>query len=189
MANSAFDLEKLGDYSQDYDHMFFYNLLYDMKIQNIRPRIGYDNEAYEEIAFQLYHDYKTKACNALGYLKEGMDARLLWELRKSGVLLWFMEHHLEFFHGHLDTFTWQEVKEYRSKFLAQCYVDYEDHDWQYFWVIKNALVKEQRDQFLIPGEDLFADGDPNKPDDLGDPIKDAVWYNAPPWIYVPKIQR
>lgn len=190
MAESAFNWELLGDFSQPYDHMFFYNLIEEYHITNLAPPTEYDHPARETLAYQLYWDYKVKLCNALGYIRDGMNARLLWELRKSGVLRNFMgEENKYFFDNHLVTMNDQEIKKCRSKVLIQKFMDYEDHDWQYFWVLKRALTKEQQEDFEIVGEQLFADCDPLKSDDLGDPIRDFVWATAPIPIYTPIIRR
>lgn len=69
----------------------------------------------------------------------------------------------------------------RTTFLFK----YKDKDWQYFWVLRFS----QRDfiKIRIAAETLFADGDPNKPDELGDPVRDLANRIIPVLGYKPKL--
>lgn len=69
----------------------------------------------------------------------------------------------------------------RTTFLFK----YKDKDWQYFWVLRFS----QRDfiKIRIAAETLFADWDPNKPDELGDPVRDLANRIIPVLGYNPKL--
>lgn len=162
---SSFDVKLLHDFTEDNIEMR--DMVQKYKLSNVWDSED-DHSAIDKLNETFYRDYACKLANPKSYLKEGMDARLAVELRKSSVL--YIDDY--FFEAHLEGWTWEEIKLYRSEFLRPHFIDYEDHDWQYYWAAKFSMTHEQFAFFEIVFEDCFADGDPDKPDDLGDPPMD-----------------
>lgn len=189
MNESAFKVELIGDFSRKYTVKDFYKAIFDLHITNVGGYAENDKSCYEAIAFHLYTDYERKICNAFSYLKDGLNARVLWELRKSAALWHYFEdgRFNWFYEEHLESWGVKEIKEYRSKILATKFEDYEDKDWQYFWPAKMSMGTEEAYNFMIDGEPIFADCDPLKPDELGDPIADNAWSVFPVKSYKPKL--
>lgn len=162
--NSYFNVGLLQDYSQGTataDH-----LVEKFKLTNVWDSET-DHSCTDMLNETFYRDFLLQRSNPLSYLREGMNARVAIELRKSSVLT--MDK--DFFEGHLESWTWEEIKQYRSVQLEPHLMDYEDHDWQYYYAARISLPDSKFTDFQIVFEECFADGDPNKPDDLWSVIR------------------
>lgn len=183
----AFDLKAM----QDYDGiMRGFEVVDHFKRLNIK-NINWENEGRYQMFCSIFaDDYNEHRANFLAYAKEGMNARVLWELRKSAILWDFMEGSKDpwFFEGHKEGWNKYQIKEYRSNVLGTKFRDYEDHDWQYFWVIDLWYGRDFAYDYFDP-EMCFEDGDPYKIDDLGDPPRDLAWRIVPVRSYTPKCRQ
>ena len=114
-----------------------------------------------------------------------IDIRTLMELRKSAL----PRLPIEFYQQHPEpTVGWKEIKQYRTSFLKDYYMDYQDENWQYWWVLWSTLGGKQAQNLRFVYEDLVEGGDPRK-DEYGNPLaqyckkitidtakKDGYWY-------------
>lgn len=178
MAECAFDLSVLRDFSKP--HICGYDVVEALERLHVTNLMTEDEEHFHEFCSELCEDYNEHRANFLAYTREGMNARAVWELRKSAILWDFMEGDKDpwFFLGHEAGKSAQEIKEYRSSILIQKFMDYEDHDWQYFWVLETAYSRDFAYEYFDM-EMAFADRDEFKPDDLGDPHMDLAWRLVP----------
>ena len=124
------------------------------KISNICNDGG---ESLYYIADALYFDYKNQTANYEAYIEKGMDARVLMELRKSAIIP--LDTDLYDFHTeHCSCSTISEIKEHRIKWLKNFNSDYQDLDWQYYFLIRHTLRKKSIG-FIFDFEECYADGD------------------------------
>ena len=86
------------------------------KITNI---LDDDGESAYYLAEVLFDDYEVKRCNYEAYIEEGMDARMLMELRKSAVFFIADGDDTYFYTGLKDCNTWQEVRQFRINFFKR----------------------------------------------------------------------
>jgi len=90
------------------------------------------------------------------------------ELRKSAL----PRLPIEFYQQHPEPEAgWKKIKEYRANFLKDYYVDYQDENWQYWWVLWSTLGGTQKENLRFVFEELVIDGDPKK-DNYGNPLAD-----------------
>lgn len=133
-----------------------------------------DTESAEIFCSELCDDYNEHRANYKSFIWDGINARVMWELRKSAILWEFMEGDIDpwFFEAHKKNWDAYDIKHYRSSILSQKFVDYEDHDWQYFWVLRFAkgIPKYVADDYFDM-EKVYIDCDPYKADDLGGSTK------------------
>lgn len=169
MTECAFDLTLINDFSQPMTAIDMANLLREKQVKNIYETET-DHECFANFNSELIKDYWAGRANPASYIREGMNARILWELRKSAILWQFMGDHTNawFFEARQANQGVKEIKEYRASIMRTKFVDYIDKDWQYFWVVYLGVPNWK--DIRIPAETLFADGDLDKPDEFGDPI-------------------
>lgn len=120
------------------------------KITNIA-----DDDSYNFIAEELYYDYIKERANYKAYIKEGMDARILMEVRKSAIIP-LAGQMLRIYDVHSDCETVEDIKAVRTRELKFLNSDYDDADWQYYAVIRYFLrSKSVGVEFNF--EDCYAD--------------------------------
>lgn len=124
------------------------------KVANIERESG---ESLYYIADALYRDYEMGRANYRGYISEGIDARLLMEVRKS-MILNLAQEELNFIGQHKDVNTIEEVKEHRTKFLQRFIPDFTGEDWQLYMVMKYTWKAKAID-IDLDFESCFEDGD------------------------------
>ena len=108
------DLEKKLDFSDssiDFDTVL--NDLYKYQISNILD----DDESVYILADVLYNDYKCHVANYKSYISNGMNARVLMELRKSAILPLEMFGNDEVYKDYVGIETVQDVKNKRIQFF------------------------------------------------------------------------
>lgn len=187
MDECAFDLSLINNFEKVMTAEDMANFLREKHVTNIYET-STDHECFANFNAELVKDYWACRANPESYVKDGINARVVWELRKSAILWDFMDGEKDpwFFEAHKAAWGVKEIKEYRADIMRTKFVDYIDRDWQYFWVTRFGL-KDWKD-IRIDAELLFADGDPDKPDELGDPIRDLAWRLVPVDSYKPKIE-
>lgn len=148
------------------------------KITNI---LDDDGESAYCIVEALYNDYLAQRCNYEAYIEEGMDARMLMELRKSAVFFVADGDDTYFYTGLKDCNTWQEVRQFRINFFKRINPDYEELDWQYYFLVIKLCGKYSKD-FIFDFEECFEDGDWRKQTKIED--YKLAYYNAhvPEWL-------
>lgn len=134
-----------------------------------------DGEASWYICKALYDDYEIGRANYEAYIEEGMNARMLMELRKSAVFFVSEDGNKYFYTGLGVCETWQEVREFRKKYFQQYNEDYQELDWQYYYLVKTVCGKFSKD-FYFDYEACFADGDWRKETKVED--YELGWFNA-----------
>lgn len=127
------------------------------KITNIADDDGY---SLSILATALMKDYECRFSNYEGYAEEGMNARMLMELRKSAILP-FDEHSRDFYRKHGECETVEEVKCLRILEFKKYDGVYYDRNWEYFFLIKQ-LLKKQANGIIFDFEECYADGDWSK---------------------------
>lgn len=140
------------------------------KITNINDDWG---ESLYYITEALRQDYENHWANYEGYIEEGMNARVLMELRKSAILPIDPEWR-EFYTGHCTLETVQEIKKYRAEKLKVLHPEYKDLDWQYYYLLK--YFKRMTDDFMMCFEECYVDGnwmDQTNPQDYKDEMLKA----------------
>lgn len=135
------NISVLTDFSMDLDYDTVCDDLTSVyKITNVY----YDCENLFDLAEALKSDLDGKRANYRAYIFEGIDARLLMELRKSYILdVGRLTE--EFYVGHDGLVTVDAVKDWRIRFFIQYCVDYLDLDWQYNWLSKKFIRGRNRD--------------------------------------------
>ena len=167
-----FNLDTIHEFGSNLEGWQVLEKIRDFGITNLKLE-----EAGEHVlCSELCRDYNEHRANFMSYIRPGMDARVLWEWRKSAVLWNFMEGDKDpwFFKEQDESWGIRDIKDYRSRILATKFVDYEDHDWQYFWVLETAYNRDVAYEYFDM-EQAYLDGDPYKVDDLGDPPADLAW--------------
>lgn len=183
----AFDIKKMTEYQGE---MHGYDIVENLERLKIKNLMKSDKEWYHTFCSELAYDYNERKANFLAYTREGMDARVLWELRKSAILWGFMEGDIDpwFFEGHKEGWGVFDIKAYRSRVLRTKFRDYDDHDWQYFWVLDTAYGRDYAREYF-DAEMCFEDRDEFKVDDLGDPPRDLAWRLVPVSTYEMKCRQ
>lgn len=166
------------DFSKKKEFMDVYDDLESKyKITNI---LDDEDESLYYLAEVLFDDYEVHRCNYEAYIEEGMDARLMMELRKSAVF--FVDGDDTYFYtGLKDCNTWQEVRQFRINFFKRINPDYEELDWQYYYLVLVTCGEYAKD-FIFDFENCFADGDWRKQTTIKD--YKLGYYNAhvPEWL-------
>lgn len=116
-----------------------------------------DEESLWCISEALYDDIDTERANYEGYIKEGMNARLLMELRKNA--LFQMNGDFTKFYNLCNNCTdYKEVIKRRRDFMQKnVFNEYYDYKWQYYFLMKYLLRGKSR-ELNIDFECFFADG-------------------------------
>lgn len=158
LVHNYIDIKKLKDFSKkkDLDDVID-DIVEKYKITNIADD---DGESVVYIAEALYDDYDLEMANYEAYIEEGMDARLLIELRKSACLRMSTDNY-DFYTGHKNLNTAKEVDEYRTKYMQTFNKDYVGLNWQY-WIVIRRFWGAKANYFNVDYESCFADGDYRK---------------------------
>jgi hypothetical protein len=125
------DFNKLCDFS-DTDYLYYDVIMDKLKSYKFK-NIVEDDSVYEELALILLLDYEHKIANFTSYAEEGMDLRMFMELRKSVILPFRKDE--GFILGHRKLDTPEQVKAWRVKCLNPKFLEYEDMDWQLFFIV------------------------------------------------------
>lgn len=121
-----------------------------------------DGESLWELSKALYTDYILKRSNYKAFIEDGMNIRMLMELRKSA-LLPFGESNKYVYEEHRNAETVEDVKNIRINFFSPANSDYKDEDWQYMALVLYYLRPyNQTKDLYISYEDCYADGDMSK---------------------------
>lgn len=152
------DTTKLRNFTEEKTYDSIWEDIEDKyKITNIWDDEG---ESMHYIVEALYEDYIDKLANYESYIEEGMDARLLMELRKSAILN-FDSSLYSFFEGHKNCNTAKEVDEYRTKYIHAINEEYTGEPWKYYYLVLFSIGMFMRG-FCFDYEPCFADGDYRK---------------------------
>lgn len=161
--HSYIDVNKLYDFSE---HLTFEDVSADFDryhIHNIAAEDGsYFNYDYDEFRYYLeealFSDYEAGRINYRAYIEDGMDARLMLELRKSALLRMSHPSLIGFYAAHSQCETVADIKELRIKWLHFLHQDYMDLDWQVYMLI-NWCWGVKGSDIVIDYEDCLNDGD------------------------------
>ena len=168
--HSYINFSRLKDFNKSKDFGDIWDdVQYRYEVRNI-----IDDEGRYYIIQALYDDYRLQRANYEAYIEKGMDARVLMELRKSAILL-LADKYNDFYTGHSECTTVDDIRQYRANYLKFLNIDYADLNWQYYYLVKYNLRGKAKD-FLFDYEDCFDDGDPQKlttPDDYSRDFVDA----------------
>ena len=178
-----FHTDFMYKFQEEYEYEDFRDFLFSFHVMGIKS----DDRTRRNFIGLFYSDYLQERINPFSYLGEitTIDIRTLMELRKSAL----PRLPIEFYQQHPEPKVgWEKIKEYRTNFLKDYYVDYQDENWQYWWVLWTTLGGKQSENLRFVYEDLVIDGDPEK-DWYGDPLadyckkvtidtmkKDGYWY-------------
>ena len=170
--HSYINLHKLRDFRSNKTWGDVWNdLNYTYKIINVYDD---DEESMTYLCNALYQDYEMQLANYEAYIEKGIDARILMELRKSAVL-WWDESFNSFYAEHKYCETVEDIKQVRIKYLKPLCDDYQDLEWQLFYLVHYNVGKKAKD-FLLNFESCFADGDSRlqtNPDDYAEDFVEA----------------
>lgn len=161
----VFDTNLMYDFSIDYSNEDIEALLDSFEITGFLD----DFHTKRMVVGDFYSDYLQKRVNPFSYLSgiSSIDARTLMELRKSSL----PRLPIEFYQNHPEPSDgWREIKRYRAEFLSQFFEDYQDENWQYWWVLRLTIFNKGRESLSFVYEDYLVDGDPEK-DYFQDPIE------------------
>lgn len=135
--HSYIDVNKVKDFSRDIEFMEIYDYVSN-RLKNVAID-EYDDIFAYEIADTLHEDYIRGIANYQSYAEDGMDARMLMELRKSAILPQkiILDIDLtEMWKEHSTCETWKDVKRLRTKWFKVLNKDYKDADWQYLYLCR-----------------------------------------------------
>ncbi len=178
-----FHTDFMYKFQKEYEYEDFRDFLFSFHVIGLKS----DDRTKRNFVSLFYSDYLQKRVNSFSYLNniKGIDIRTLMELRKSAL----PRLPIEFYQQHPEpTVGWKEIKQYRTSFLKDYYMDYQDENWQYWWVLWSTLGGKQAQNLRFVYEDLVEGGDPRK-DEYGNPLaqyckkitidtakKDGYWY-------------
>lgn len=178
-----FQTDIMYQFSKNYQFEDFQDILFNINITGLKQ----DAETKRNFVSLFYSDYLQERVNPYSYLIDiiSIDIRTLMELRKSSL----PRLPIEFYQQHPESSAgWKVIKQYRTNFLKDYYVDYQDENWQYWWVLWTTLGGKTSENLRFVYEDLVVDGNPQK-DKYEDPIaqyckkvtidtmkKDGYWY-------------
>jgi hypothetical protein len=151
---SKIDIEKLHDFSEKIRYSDIKDdLSTNYKITNICDDYG---ESLYFLTSELLNDYKMHRANYKAYIKDGLNARYLMELRKSAIIPMCKEEY-DFYvqHEHLNTI--KAIKKFRADYFKYLNPDYEDLEWQYYYMIKYYLRSKAKG-ICINFEECYIDG-------------------------------
>ena len=150
------DINKIYDFSKK---KTFDDVISDIKKHKI-CNIDEDEESIYYISLELYNDYILQRANYESYIEEGMDARIMMELRKSAILPLEKSARENFYKSHQSCKTIEEIKNIRKSIICVANKDYEDLDWQLYYILKKLWGNKGKDLYL-DFEGCFEDGEPN----------------------------
>lgn len=126
----------------------------------------------------LKFDLDKRLANYRAYIEPGMDARRLFELRKS-MIIPTGERLADFYGRSIRCKTVEGVIKERVDLLFQFYMDYADLPWQYFLVMRHIYGKDYMEGFEFDFEVCFKDGDRKKQTRPDQYIDDFVREHMP----------
>lgn len=126
-----------------------------------------DDETYVYICNALAEDYRHKRANYKAYIRSGIDARLLMDLRRNALLRWGKGVDKKFLRALTDCKTWNDSRVVRTKWIRHyCNDQYRDFDWQYHYLLLSIYPPERYDRYSkgieFNFEYCFEDCDANK---------------------------
>lgn len=122
-----------------------------------------DDEALYEICNALYEDYTIRNTNYHAYIEDGMNARVLMELRKSALFPFDSKEKANvFFRSYADCDTVEDIKAVRIGQVQAITKDYIEAGWQYYYLMKILLTDEGFKEFYFNFEQYFVDRDMSK---------------------------
>lgn len=165
MGHSYIDYKILYDFSdaEVSSETIFSDLRDVYKITNIG---GYNEDDKfihtADVADELYDDYFYKRANYRAYIEEGMNLRMLAELRKSALIkVAGKQLYPDFYMAHNNCETVKQVSDTRVKFLKFLNADYIDMEWQTYYIIRRCWGTTT-DNILLNFEYIYEDGDRSK---------------------------
>lgn len=164
------DVSKRKDFSKRYSVKYIIEDLKNYKVSNIITD-DYDS-SYTIVAEVLHDDIVTRRANYKGYIEEGINLRMLAELRKSAVLP-MAKSMYSFYSDHRFADTVDDVKKLRIDLFGKMKSDYKDEDWQYMAVAKYFLRKKGN-YYRFDWEELYLDSSGRLCRDIEDYKKDFV---------------
>lgn len=128
------DYNKVRDFSKEkcWDDVYD-DILENYRVTNICDD---DYESATILANVLYYDYENKMVNYEAYIEKGMNARMLAELRNSALIL-LDKNSMDYYKGHNSLNTWQEVREFRTKYIHNLNKYYRGCEWQLYYMLLN----------------------------------------------------
>lgn len=136
MGSGYIDIKKLRKFNKNTTIQKIVNELDDVyEIQNM------SDEGIFYIAEALYEDLQMERANYKAYIKKGMDARFMMELRKTAILP-LVGDALVVFERHSDCETVEDIKNTRTRELKFINEDYDDADWQYYAITRYFLRRK-----------------------------------------------
>ena len=133
-----------------------------MKMEDFRTLVreqkltGFVNNGENELALMLYYDYKSGRANAFEYFDTLWErsAREAFELRKSAIIPApdLMPEIVDL----------ENIRAQRIEVLGQMFMDYQDENWQYWWVQHLLIPKEKHDNLEWLFERFVEDGVPER---------------------------
>lgn len=133
--HSYINPEKVFDFSEKIDYDTIYEDLTEVyKVKNL----DYEYEdAVDLLICTLLDDYESKRVNYKAFIEDGIDARILFELRRNAFVK--MPDNIteaEYCREHNNCETIEQLKELRLKTIKRYAKEYEDYDWQYALLMK-----------------------------------------------------
>lgn len=157
MTHKYIDIDKFRDFTRD--------LTVDDVIRDIRDKYKItninddDGESLWYICKALYDDFRLKRVNYMAFIEKDMDARMLMELRRSAVIQYTTDPlSLDYYRSFRKCETPDDVIKNRTKIISYYNEDYEDLDWQYYFLCMYTFRPEQKKNFEFNYESCFADG-------------------------------
>lgn len=146
-----------ADLVHDFSKTITFDDVYDDIVENYRITNILDYFSQCIIAKNLLEDYEQGRANYKSYIEEGMDARILMELRKSAIIP-VEEKMNEYYTDHSKCETVQDIKNMRIQKLNYLNPDYIDENWQYYMLAKYCLCSHGIG-LVIDFESCYTDGD------------------------------
>lgn len=161
------------------------DILSKYKVKNIVD----DDESYVYICNALFNDYILGRANYKAYIEDGMDARMLMDLRKNALLRWGNGVDEDFFKSFEGCEVWQDSRRIRVDWIRRlCHHQYCDFDWQYYYYLLLIYPEFKRDWIEFNFEYCYEDADMSKCSSIEDYKADFIfahfgfsreWRNSP----------
>ena len=134
MTHEYINIDKLYDFSEV---LSLEDVFKDITIKYNVTNLNYaDEDSMFLLIGTLYSDYENHYINYRAFIEKGIDARLLFELRRNAFLK--MPDMALFCNKHKNFNTVNEVISFRKQAIKTYLPEYEDLDWQYSLIIKNT---------------------------------------------------
>lgn len=170
----AIDFNKVYNFDENITYEdVFYDIVDNYKITNLRDDEGWSERILADV---LYSDYEKELANYKAYIGKDMDARLLMELRNSA-LVPFSEKEIDYFEGHENLKTWQEVRDFRTNYIHQFNKYYRGYEWQLYMLLV-SLRGRKAAKIDLCFEELYADGDLSKQTTWRDYEHDFIYVHT-----------